>query len=232
MRRATTFTPRVALAVVTGVLACAPAAPAQEGLERPALGVSIGNTPHVVGLRANTVDEGGRRVDGINLTLWKPGENPELVVNGAAIGLVAPAAKEINGIAIGGVAVVTEEALRGIGAAGLALISEGGLRGLNLAGLATVSEGRQSGIMLAGLAAVSEGRQSGVTVAGLAAVSEEGMEGVTGAGYNSVHGLQIGVSVGLYNYARELRGVQVGVLNYARNNPPALRLLPLVNAHF
>jgi hypothetical protein len=29
-----------------------------------------------------------------------------------------------------------------------------------------------------------------------------------------------------------LNGVQIGLLNRANNNPPGLRLLPLVNAHF
>jgi hypothetical protein len=58
------------------------------------------------------------------------------------------------------------------------------------------------------------------------------VNGVSASALNHIQGEQHGLSIGIYNYARRLRGVQVGVLNYARDNPPGLRLLPLFNAHF
>jgi hypothetical protein len=39
------------------------------------------------------------------------------------------------------------------------------------------------------------------------------------------------VTIGVVNYARRLHGVQLGVINYARNNPPALRVVPLLNVN-
>ena len=57
------------------------------------------------------------------------------------------------------------------------------------------------------------------------------LRGVSVAGYNYV-AEQRGLTIGLYNDARRLEGVQIGLINRARNNSPALRWLPLVNAHF
>jgi hypothetical protein len=57
------------------------------------------------------------------------------------------------------------------------------------------------------------------------------LRGVSVAGYNYI-AEQRGLTIGLYNDARSLKGVQLGLINRARNNPPAARWLPLINAHF
>ena len=49
--------------------------------------------------------------------------------------------------------------------------------------------------------------------------------------YNRVRGTQVGLSIGIYNSARVLKGVQIGVLNRARNNKPPFRWLPILNVH-
>jgi len=40
-----------------------------------------------------------------------------------------------------------------------------------------------------------------------------------------------GLSIGLINYTRQLKGVQLGLFNYAGNNPRWLKVLPLINLH-
>jgi hypothetical protein len=55
--------------------------------------------------------------------------------------------------------------------------------------------------------------------------------GASAAGFNYVKGEQRGLTIGVVNYARQLHGVQIGVVNYARNNPPGLRVLPLINVN-
>jgi hypothetical protein len=57
------------------------------------------------------------------------------------------------------------------------------------------------------------------------------LRGVSIAGYNRIKGDQFGLAIGLYNYAKRLRGVQLGLINNARNNRGLLRVLPLVNVH-
>ena len=49
-------------------------------------GISFGNSPRWSGLRLNLVDRHVERVTGINLTFWKPGRNPDAVINGIALG--------------------------------------------------------------------------------------------------------------------------------------------------
>jgi hypothetical protein len=58
------------------------------------------------------------------------------------------------------------------------------------------------------------------------------LSGVAIGGYNRVEGVQRGLTIGIFNWARELRGVQIGLLNYAGNNEPPFRLVPILNAHF
>jgi hypothetical protein len=43
--------------------------------------------------------------------------------------------------------------------------------------------------------------------------------------------VQHGLTIGIFNYARELHGVQIGVLNYAGNNRGIFRMTPIFNAH-
>jgi hypothetical protein len=55
--------------------------------------------------------------------------------------------------------------------------------------------------------------------------------GVAAAGFNYVKGEQRGLTIGVVNYARRLHGIQLGVINYAHNNPPGLRVLPVINVN-
>jgi hypothetical protein len=299
--------------------------PADDGPVRCGWGVSLGNSRCHAGLRINTVDEGVRRVDGVNLTLWRPRKSPDFQMNGLAVGLVGPMAGEINGIALGGLAVIAESDLRGASAGGLAVIAEGRMQGIHAGGLAVIAEGGIDGIAVGGLASINEGSVRGVSIGGLASISDgdvtgvsigglatisdgsltglnvgglatisdgpvrgvnvgglaviadgpaeginvgglavitdqtarwlsvaglaviaEEVEGVSAAGYvrtsalnglsvaahNDVRGRQNGVAIGIYNYARELKGVQLGLLNYVRSNPKGLRLLPIFNTGF
>lgn len=333
------------------------------------VGLSLGNSAKWRGVRVNVSDAGLQRVDGVNLTLWRPRANPDAVLTGAALGVVGPEAREIRGIALGlggvvaaerldglalgglgvvsggalrgagvgglglvaqhgmsgiglgGLGLVSQGELRGIGIgglgtvtngisgiaaamlgvvsqgpltgigfaggglvtqgvtgaglAGLAVISEGDARWLTVGGLATVVVGRATGISAGGLALVADGGATGLNLGGLAIVGSEPLTGInlslgrvesgeavrgatfggyrvraprvegisvspvmhrttdlTGfalGGYNEMLGTQRGLSIGIVNYARELRGVQVGLINYAGNNPAGLKVMPIVN---
>ena len=86
------------------------------------VGVSLGNSRRVTGVRVNLVDHQVERVNGLNVTLWIPKSNPDFVVNGAAVGLVFPRARTIDGVAVGGLGIDARE-LNGIGASGIATIA-------------------------------------------------------------------------------------------------------------
>src|SRR5690349_16870692 len=90
------------LALVAGcALASAPARHRALNLGADGVGISIGNSREWTGVRLNAVDHQVRRVNGINLTAWKAGRNPEFQMNGVAVGLLAPVAHRINGVAAG-----------------------------------------------------------------------------------------------------------------------------------
>jgi len=63
-------------------------------------------------------------------------------------------------------------------------------------------------------------------------VKTRALRGVSIGAYNRVRGPQVGLSIGIYNSARTLKGVQLGLLNRAQNNRGILRMLPIANAHF
>ncbi|HUV35853.1 MAG TPA: hypothetical protein VMX58_02830, partial [Patescibacteria group bacterium] len=53
-------------------------------------GISLGNSKRFRGLRINAVDRDVENVIGVNVTLWRPDENPDAVVHGIAVGLYGP----------------------------------------------------------------------------------------------------------------------------------------------
>jgi hypothetical protein len=180
------------------VVALAPRALHAQSLDLGAgnVGVSIGNSPRWTGLRINVRDDGVQRVTGVNLTLWKPGENPDFRMNGLAIGVVGPAVGTLNGVGVGLLGVVAEQGINGIAVGGLGTVSQGHVRGVALAGLGTVAEGSVTGISVAGLGVVSQGDIAGISIAGLGAVAEGRMTGVRVAGLGVVsQGDMAGISV-------------------------------------
>jgi hypothetical protein len=120
----------------------------------------------------------------------------------------------MDGIAVGGLAAGAGNRLRGLAAGGLG------------AGASTAE-----GVMIGGLGAGAE-NLTGASIAGGYVRLEGGvLRGASVAGWNDIRGRQRGLTIGLYNYARNLAGIQIGLLNVARNNPPGLRILPFVNAN-
>jgi hypothetical protein len=75
-------------------------------------GVTIGNAARTNGLRINFQDAELERVNGVNVTIWKPVEPLSGTVNGVALGLAGPAAEYLNGIAVGVGGVVAERRAR------------------------------------------------------------------------------------------------------------------------
>src|SRR5439155_334579 len=194
-------------------------------------GVSLGNAPRVNGVRLNVQDAELDRVNGINVTLWKPREPLSGTINGLQLGLL-PGSEQVNGIALGLGGVVAERQLRWIsvgGLGGLAVVTTGRITGAGIAGLAVVANGAITGLSVAGYR-VDSPRVTGVNVAGLYLNTRE-FSGMSLSAYNRVRGLQRGVTIGIYNSAYVLKGIQVGVLNRAKNNRGIFRILPVLNAH-
>ena len=140
----------------------------------------------------------------------------------------------------------------GIGGAGVG----GDLKGIAIGGLGAGAGEDIEGIVLAGLLARGGGDITGLTV-GLGGVrAEETLKGISlsilsigaeeqkGFSFSALNGYVFedfwfrkinrtttGISIGLINYAPELKGAQLGLLNFAGNNPKWARLLPFINLH-
>lgn len=179
------------------------------------IGISIGSSPRWTGLRLNWSDRYLQRINGLNVTLWKPGDAVGGEVNGIAFGILGPRAARLRGISLGLLGVLPERKAVGVMIGGLGVVSEGELHGLSLGLLGVVSEGRASGVTLGGLGIVAEGGALGVNLAGLGTVSEGPIAGINLAGLGVVSERSIsGVSLaglGLVTETR-LQGVSVAGL--------------------
>ncbi|HSG27637.1 MAG TPA: hypothetical protein VLA34_04090, partial [Candidatus Krumholzibacterium sp.] len=127
-------------------------------------GLSFGNSARMNGIRLNFRDEDVEEVNGLNITLWKPGHNRRAVIRGISFGLYGPSACELKYLPIGLLSVEAECSIEGIALAGVATVSGGDINGIAVSGIATVADGTVNGIMLAGLANVSEGPMTGISV--------------------------------------------------------------------
>lgn len=271
------------------------------------VGLSIGDSEEVTGLRLNYRDRNLRRVNGMNVTIWSPYEPWAGDVSGIAVGLPLTGARNITGIGWGLFGIGTEQDLEGIAWGGLGVgagrdlggIMMGGLgvgsgrdiaglaigglgvgagedmTGIALAGIGAGVGGDMFGVMMAGIGLGAGGDITGISVSGFAsgaggtmkgihvasfALGATALEGlfVTGfaagasdftglavaPGYfrlddgthhglsvsaiSDIRGTQRGVTIGLFNYARNLSGVQIGILNYARNKN-RFKVMPLIN---
>lgn len=175
------------------------------------VGISFGNSPRWTGLRLNWRDRYLERVDGVNITLWKPGGHVGGSVNGLALGL-GPRAGFLRGMSIGLLGVLPERAAYGVTIGGLGIVADGSVTGVNAGLLGIVTEGRADGLSVAGLGLVTEGGALGINVAGLGVVSEGTVAGINLAGLGlvaerGIHGLNAAL-LGVVTES-ELRGITV-----------------------
>lgn len=190
---------------------------------------------------------GGGDVKGIGIGGLGFGAGGNLT--GAAIGgLGVGSGGNAKGLLIGGLGAGLGGDLTGVGIGGLGIGTGGDLTGLVIGGLGAGFGGTLKGVGIGGLG-IGGSRIRGLAIGGLGVggydlegvflspilfrVERDGrFQGVAAAGYSQIKGRQEGWTIGVVNYARELRGVQVGLINIARSNPSGTRVLPIFNKDF
>ncbi|HYL21100.1 MAG TPA: hypothetical protein VEU74_05025 [Gemmatimonadales bacterium] len=155
------------------------------GLTIHGYGLDFGNARRITGIRVNVQDAELDRVNGINVTLWKPREPLSGTVNGLQVGLL-PGSRQVSGIAIGIGGVVTEGRARWVTIGGLGAVSNGAIEGIGIGGLGLVADGPMRGIGIGGLGAVSNRDIHGIVVGGLGTVANEDIRGIAVAGLGTV----------------------------------------------
>ena len=192
------------------------------------VGLSIGDSRRVTGVRLNFRDRYLEEVKGINATIWTPYEGSRGVVRGLALGLPATGARRIEGIALGIVGLGAEETIRGIAIGGIGMgagedirgLAIGGigmgvgqdLRGIAIGGIGMGVGADLRGVGIGGIGLGVGGSSRGLLIGGIGAGVGGDMEGVSiagigvGAGGN-VKGLTItGVGMGA---GGDVTGVQL-----------------------
>jgi hypothetical protein len=208
-----------------------------------ALGALGTNSAHVTGIAIGGV---GVKVDssltGIGLASLAVGDKGTRLRGIAGSGL-ASGFREATGIVGSGVS-ANAATLRGLIVAGVRTAVTDA-NGFALAGVITQVRGRSAGLTAApivlanqlrgvGVGAVLGARDvRGLVIApvGVSIDSTGTLTGVSISAINANRGTQRGLSIGLYNAARNLHGVQLGLINVALNNSGPRRVLPLINWH-
>lgn len=191
-----------AVAIATVLLLAVQGAQAVSlALPDPEYGVCLGNARNFTGLRINLRDHDVERINGVNLTLWIPGENDRACIRGLAVGLAAPVSGRLSGISLGGVGVAAHD-IRGIAAGGLGVGAGADVSGIAIGGLGVGAGEDASGILIGGLGAGVGKDLRGIGVGGLGVGAGENIAGIVvgglgiGAGRN-VSGIAVGgVAVG------------------------------------
>ena len=180
------------------------------------------------GVRLTIRNRGYERINGLNLTLWRPPPTTSNGgVSGLALGLPTTGTAHLNGIGVGLVGVTGSEALRGIGIGGLGLTA-GSLHGLALGGIGlrvrdhlhgislngglTVGSGSLRGIAVSGLGVAVGGSVGGLQVSGLGVRAGEGIGGITAGllgASSGGHLTGLTVTSGFIHAGGAIRGVHV-----------------------
>lgn len=195
-------------------------------------GLGVGSGGDVRGVTIGGIGAGGGgSLAGVNiggLAIGSGGRVSGLNLAGLGVG----AGGGLTGVSVALLGVGSGGDISGITVAGIGAGSGGTIRWLTIAG-AGAGAPRIEGVAIAGLGVGGADVQALVLTPGLLRIDEQGS--FTGASVNGVSwidGAHRGLTIGLLNYARELRGVQIGLLNYAASNRRWLRLLPLFNTRF
>ena len=146
------------------------------------VGLSIGDSEEVTGVRLNFRDGHMRRVTGINATIWMPYNGRGGDVKGLALGLPLTGGDNIEGIGYGILGVGANESITGIAFGGLGAGAGQDVKGLAVGGLG-VGAGRDVvGITFGGLGAGAGRDFRGISMAGLGAGAGRDAVGIVFAG--------------------------------------------------
>jgi hypothetical protein len=179
------------------------------------VGLSIGDSRFVRGIRLNFRDKNLDEVQGINATIWTPYEGGGGYISGLALGLPATGARRITGAGIGVFGAGVEEDFTGLGIGGLGVGGGGDLRGIMIGGLGAGAGGSITGITIGGLGAGSGGDVRGITIGGLGAGAGGELVGLSVGGFGVGGGGGIrGISIGGLGVGGggDVTGFQVGGL--------------------
>jgi hypothetical protein len=211
--------------------------------------IGAGAGEDVIGINIGGIGAGaGKDLIGINIGGLGVGAGQNLYgFNFGALG--AGAGQNVYGLNIGGLGCGAGENMYGVNIGGIGVGAGEKLAGINIGGLGVGAGEKLIGINIGGLGCGSQ-EVVGITFGGLGVggkylkgihlslgtimTDKSGgvMTGLAVSSFNFIRGDQVGLSIGIVNYAWNVKGVQIGLINIVRNNPRGLKVLPLFNTSF
>jgi hypothetical protein len=212
------------------------------GIAIGGIGMGVGNDIHGIAIGGIGLGGGGDieglAIGGIGVGV---GGNAQGILIG---GIGAGVGGDMKGISIAGIGIGAGGKVEGLTITGIGLGAGDDVTGVQLAGIGIGAGGTLKWVSVAGVG-IGAPRIEGLAIAPVVgAETTNGLivapiyfklakggatRGVNVSAYNEVRGIQRGLAIGIFNYARTLDGVQLGLLNYARNKPRGTRLLPIFN---
>jgi hypothetical protein len=182
------------------------------------VGLSIGDSREITGIRLNFRDRAMRSVTGINATIWMPykdhgGDVRGLALGFAAGGLGVGAGRDVRGVAFGGLGAGAGRDLKGIVVSGLGAGAGRDIKGIALGGIAAGGRDVYALSLAPAYFTIEPGGE---------------MRGLSISAFNRIRGEQKGITIGILNYARKLSGFQFGLINIAQNKS-RFKIMPFVN---
>jgi len=133
-----------------------------------------------------------------------------------------------TGISIGGIGVGAAGEVKGVSIGGIGVGSGKAVTGLSIGGIG-VGAPALNGLVISAIAAGAQDVHAIVIAGAFFKVEPRGrFDGGSLSLVNNVRGEQHGLTIGLFNYARELHGAQVGLINIS-DNSGSRRVLPLIS---
>ena len=159
-------------AVVIALFTAADRASAQDSrrsldLTVGGVGISIGDSRRVNGLRINYRDSRLDEVNGINATIWTPFRRGHGDITGLSLGLPATGGRDVRGLLLAGFGAEVTDRFSGIGVSGLGMGVGGNATGIIIGGLGSGVGGSMSGALIGGFGAGVGGDVEGLAIGGL-----------------------------------------------------------------
>jgi hypothetical protein len=230
---------------VTGLAIGAPATGARtiNGVALGVLGVGVAENINGISIGGIGVGGGGR-LRGINIGGIGVGSGPGGITGITFGGIGVGSGGPIRGIQVGLIGVGGGGDLTGISIGGIGVGAGGDVKGLSIGVIGVGSGQSVTGVSIGGvgvgapslkglvLSVIGAGAHDAhaVVIAGTLFKIEKGgrFDGGSLSAVNDIRGQQHGLTIGLFNYARELHGAQIGLINISDNNG-SRRLLPLIS---
>ena len=190
------------------------------------IGVGSGGKLRGVTLGAIGVGSGG---DITGLTLGGIGVGSGGSIKGVQAGLIGVGGGgNLTGISIGGIGVGAAGEVKGLSIGGIGVGSGKSVTGLSIGGVG-VGAPSLNGLVISVIGAGAQDVHAIVIAGAFFKVESRGrFDGGSLSLVNNIRGEQHGLTIGLFNYARELHGAQIGLINIS-DNSGSRRVLPIIS---